>query len=98
MSKNNKINKLAYFKKCDVCFSRKTETFLKHGRTGSNYEYGNLPVCICNECGYKFLSPRKNNRYYIEYYKKFYRSKKKNNVQISKTYEKSQIDRGKKNI
>lgn len=88
--------KLVHLKKCEVCSSKKVESFITDGRIGSNYEYGNLPICICNECGYKFLSPRKNNQYYIEYYKKFYRSKKKNNVQISKTYEKSQINRGKK--
>ena len=91
-----KKNKLVEFKKCEVCFSDKIESFVNYGRTGSNYEYGYLPVCICNECGYKLLSPRKNNHFYVEYYKKFYRSKKKNNVQISKTYERSQINRGKK--
>lgn len=91
-----KKNKFVEFKKCEVCFSSKIESFSKYGRTGSNYEYGYLPVSICNECGHRFLSPRKDNFFYIDYYKKFYRSKKKNNVQISKTYEKSQINRGKK--
>ena len=76
--------KLVHLKKCEVCSSKKVESFITDGRIGSNYEYGNLPICICNECGYKFLSPRKNNQYYIEYYKKFYRSKKKTMFKLVK--------------
>lgn len=95
IKKNSKKN-LVNLKQCEVCFSKNIEPFINNGRTGSNYEYGQLPICICNECGLKFLSPRKSNKYYLEYYKKFYRSKKKNNVQINQTYLKSQINRGKK--
>ena len=92
----NRNKRLVNIRKCEVCSSKKIEPFINNGRIGSNYKYGTLPICICNECGYKFLSPRKNNKFYIEYYKKFYRSKKKNNVQISNLYEKSQISRGQK--
>ena len=73
----NRNKRLVNIRKCEVCSSKKIEPFINNGRIGSNYKYGTLPICICNECGYKFLSPRKNNKFYIEYYKKFYRSKKK---------------------
>ncbi len=93
--KKKKYNKLKVIN-CEICNSSDVSILQSVGRIGSNFRYGFLPVSICKNCGYTFLSPRLPNKFYKAYYKINYRKKNNNNITLDKEYMDSQIDRGAK--
>ena len=60
-------------KNCECCGSTKLLDFRKFGRIGKPGEYGKLLICICSNCGHRFLNPRKSNNFFKKYYNNNYR-------------------------
>lgn len=60
-------------KNCEICDSKNLKPFRDLGRVGKPGEYGKLNICICFNCGHRFLNPRKSDKYFKDYYIKQYR-------------------------
>ena len=80
-------------KKCEICSSEKLKPFRELGRVGKPGEYGKLKICICYNCGHRFLNPRKSDNFFINYYKKQYRKIAFGTYKPSKFYIKEQYKR-----
>ena len=60
-------------KVCEICNSKNLKPFRNLGRVGKPGQYGKLKICICYNCGHRFLNPRKSDKYFKDYYMKQYR-------------------------
>tara|TARA_Y100000591_G_C21776187_1_gene668438 strand:- start:104 stop:1129 length:1026 start_codon:yes stop_codon:yes gene_type:complete len=80
-------------KTCEICGSKKLKPFRDLGRIGKPGEYGKLKICICYNCGHRFLNPRKSDKYFRDYYKKQYRKVAFGSFKPSKYYISEQYKR-----
>ncbi len=81
-------------KNCEICDSKNLKHFRDLGRVGKPGEYGKLNICICFDCGHRFLNPRKSDNFFKKYYTKKYRkiafgSFKPSNFYIKEQYKRS---------
>ena len=57
---------------CEICGSEHSHMFQKYGRISEPGIYGNMPVTICHDCGFKMQNPRFEDGFYKNYYEAMY--------------------------
>ena len=80
-------------KNCEICESKNLKHFRDLGRIGKPGEYGRLGICICFDCGHRFLNPRKSDNFFKKYYMKKYRKIAFGSFEPSKFYINEQYKR-----
>ncbi len=59
---------------CEICGRNDMKSFQKRGRTAEAGVYGDMPITICTDCGFKMQNPRFEDAFYIDYYDAMYRA------------------------
>lgn len=58
---------------CEICGSSNSALLQQNGRCAEPGIYGEVPIRICRQCGFKMLNPRFEDAFYQEYYEQMYR-------------------------
>jgi len=81
---------------CEVCNGEDFIQVLSKARVGSSGVYGELPVCGCKRCGYIMINPRYEKQFYVDYYRRIYRTLTHGCAKPKDEYIQGQKHRGKK--
>lgn len=81
---------------CEICGSENLEEFQNYGRNAEPGVYGEMPVTICKDCGFKMQNPRYEDQFYIDYYEVMYREIAFGAKKPSDEYISQQKSRGKR--
>lgn len=81
---------------CEICGSHDVVSFQSYGRNAEPGVYGDMPVTICKNCGFKMQNPRYEDGFYIDYYDVMYREIAFGATRPSDEYIEQQKSRGKR--
>lgn len=81
---------------CEICGGEQSKTYQRYGRVAEPGVYGDMPISICEDCGFKMQNPRFEDGFYIDYYESLYRAVAFGATRPSDEYIAQQKSRGKK--
>ncbi len=81
---------------CEICDSNDFIAVLDKARVAGSGVYGELPVKGCRRCGYIMINPRYEKQFYVDYYRKIYRTLTHGCAKPKDEYIQGQKYRGKK--
>lgn len=58
---------------CEICGRYDFEPILKKGKIGKAGEYGPINIVQCRHCGHVMTNPRFEKKFYVDFYKTFYK-------------------------